>query len=198
MEAALRNNPNVAVRIGGSNNLTRSPPTSSENITQSQPDSPSEEIQSTSKEEENKCKRTMAFFIKSRLWLQIVGKKIQVGFNEKGQAIEEGSVDLSTFLGSLGREMVPITVHDWRGFDIRKLDRVWEIIKEKRKRFKEMRKKQVLPYTSSRKGYARLENDMFLAAAYMVTRVPRPSSLSASWDSPPTRKNKKIRFALNE
>ncbi|KAF6163824.1 hypothetical protein GIB67_016164 [Kingdonia uniflora] len=31
---------------------------------------------------------------------------------------------------------------------------------EKRKRFKEMRKKQVLPYTSSRKGYARLENDM--------------------------------------
>ncbi|KAF6154935.1 hypothetical protein GIB67_018372, partial [Kingdonia uniflora] len=48
-----------------------------------------------------------------------------------GQAIEEGSVDLSTFLGSLGREMVPITVDDWRGFDKKKLNRIWEIIKQK-------------------------------------------------------------------
>ncbi|KAF6163821.1 hypothetical protein GIB67_016161 [Kingdonia uniflora] len=45
------------------------------------------------------------------------GKKIQVGFNERGQAIEEGSVDLSTFLGPLRRGMVPITVDDWRGFN---------------------------------------------------------------------------------
>ncbi|KAF6150288.1 hypothetical protein GIB67_033987 [Kingdonia uniflora] len=102
MKAALRNNPNVAVRIGGSNNLTRSPPTGSENITMSQPDSPSEDIQSTSKEEEN-----------------------------KGQAIEERLVDMSTFLGSLGCKMVPITIDDWRGFDKKKLDRIWEIIKQK-------------------------------------------------------------------
>ncbi|KAF6157055.1 hypothetical protein GIB67_041516, partial [Kingdonia uniflora] len=54
-----------------------------------------------------------------------------IRFNERGQAIEEGSVDLSTFLGSLGREMVPIAVDNWRGFKKKKLDRIWEIIEQK-------------------------------------------------------------------
>ncbi|KAF6170983.1 hypothetical protein GIB67_014800 [Kingdonia uniflora] len=250
MEVALRNNPNVAVHIGGSNNLAQSPPTGCENITQSQPDSPSEEMQSISKEEENKCKRTRGP-IKCQTMAADSRKKIQVGFNERGQDIEEGSVDLSMFLGSLGREMVPITVGDWWGFDKIKLDRIWEIIKqkfvldehnkkyclqslgklwrsyksrlrakidtyklqeeveaakpkhfdsmhwktfakrkscmnftEKSKRFKEMRKKQVLPYTSSRKAYARLENDM-----KKKSRMPSSVSRVDVWAKEHTKKS---------
>ncbi|KAF6158708.1 hypothetical protein GIB67_040222 [Kingdonia uniflora] len=88
------------------------------------------------------------------------GEKTNVYFNERGQPIDQGSEKLPSYLGTIGRQMVPITYDDWRDVKGVRKDLIWEAIKAKSKKFKRMRSKQVLPYTASRKGYARVENDM--------------------------------------
>ncbi|KAJ0080215.1 hypothetical protein Patl1_23513 [Pistacia atlantica] len=43
-----------------------------------------------------------------------VDNQIEVKFKDKGQPIEEESIKLSSFLGPLGREIVPYTFSNWR------------------------------------------------------------------------------------
>lgn len=53
---------------------------------------------------------------------------IEVEFNGAGEAIGDGSIKLSSFLGPLVREVVPVTLTDWRqlGDDLK--DVLWESI----------------------------------------------------------------------
>ncbi|KAF6141394.1 hypothetical protein GIB67_021210 [Kingdonia uniflora] len=90
------------------------------------------------------------------------GEKTNVFFNERGQPIDQGSEKLSSYLGMIGPQMVPIKYDDWRDVKGVRKDLIWEAIKAKSKKFKRMRSKQVLPYTVSRKRYARVENDMVI------------------------------------
>ncbi|XP_031738367.1 uncharacterized protein LOC101217008 isoform X8 [Cucumis sativus] len=154
--------------------------------------------------------------------------KVDIIFNEFGQPIGEASIGLSSFLGPLVREVVPVTLNDWRKLSTRskevlwksvqlrynmkedwqrkyifqKMGRLWRagksrivsqiqststseelvkmkpsniksmhdwmnFVKEKKsamfkaksEKFKSMKKKQ-LPHTCSRKGYARLAEEM--------------------------------------
>lgn len=42
------------------------------------------------------------------------GSRIEIVYNDLGQPIGDGSVKLSSFLGALVREIVPVTLPDWR------------------------------------------------------------------------------------
>ncbi|KDO53980.1 hypothetical protein CISIN_1g023584mg [Citrus sinensis] len=64
------------------------------------------------------------------------GDKVEVIFNSKGQPIGEGSISLSSFLGSLVREHVPYTISDWRKLPLNLKEVLWECIKTLQKRYK--------------------------------------------------------------
>ncbi|KAF6173838.1 hypothetical protein GIB67_039789 [Kingdonia uniflora] len=163
----------------------------------------------------------------------------------------EGSEKLSSYLGIVGRDMVPIIYDDWRLVPLERKYLIWEAIKQrftldeesrsycmgtvgrlqrsrkvrlrriidsyksnamimnkrpkeidlkewnffvkgksspvfkaKSKKFKNMRSKQVFPYTGSRRGYARLENDMAInvlrdtiSKLYDKKKSAKPSSI---------------------
>lgn len=54
--------------------------------------------------------------------------KIDVEFNTLGEHIGNGSVLLSSFLGILVREHVPVLLEDWRQLDEHTKDTMWEEI----------------------------------------------------------------------
>ena len=58
----------------------------------------------------------------------IPDEKPEVKFNERGQAIGANSKHLSSYIGTLAREMVPFTISTWRniGDDLR--DDLWTCI----------------------------------------------------------------------
>ena len=60
---------------------------------------------------------------------------IAVNFNSNGQAIGEGSVSLSSFLGPLVREIVPYTISDWRKVPEKMKDILWATIQVKVRNF---------------------------------------------------------------
>ena len=53
---------------------------------------------------------------------------ITVKFNSNGQAIGEGSISLSSFLGPLMRDIVPYTIFDWRKVPEKMKDILWATI----------------------------------------------------------------------
>lgn len=53
-------------------------------------------------------------------------EKVEVQFNSFGEPVGKGSVTLSSFLGPLVREYVPVLVDDWRHVDERAKDTMWE------------------------------------------------------------------------
>ena len=54
---------------------------------------------------------------------------IPVSFNAMGQPIGRGSVSLSSFLGPLVREIVPVTLLDWRKLQPRMKEVLWKAIR---------------------------------------------------------------------
>lgn len=54
--------------------------------------------------------------------------KIEVKFNENGQPIEEGFATLSSFLGSIVREIVPYTISDWRKVPLKMKNILWNCV----------------------------------------------------------------------
>lgn len=56
-------------------------------------------------------------------------EKVEVTFTDFGDHVGPGSVTLSSFLGPLVREYVPVTLPDWRKLDAVTRDTVWEQIK---------------------------------------------------------------------
>ncbi|KAG7556924.1 hypothetical protein ISN44_As11g029270 [Arabidopsis suecica] len=54
--------------------------------------------------------------------------KVEVEFNALGEHVGKGSVTLSSFLGPLAREHVPVLLDDWRQLDQRTKDVMWEEI----------------------------------------------------------------------
>jgi len=55
--------------------------------------------------------------------------KVDVEFTALGEPVGKGSVTLSSFLGPLVREHVPVLLDDWRKLDDQTKDRLWEEIK---------------------------------------------------------------------
>ncbi|XP_010456971.1 PREDICTED: uncharacterized protein LOC104738503 [Camelina sativa] len=54
--------------------------------------------------------------------------KVDVEFNSLGDHVGKGSVTLSSFLGALVREHVPVLIEDWRLLDEKTKDTMWEEI----------------------------------------------------------------------
>ena len=86
-----------------------------------------EEFQVNSTEHVTQNKRKRGPTKLKRIALQPDGR-ITVRFNAKGQAIGEGSVSLSSFIGPLVRELVPYTVADWRKVPKSMKDILWSTI----------------------------------------------------------------------
>ncbi|KAL9422695.1 hypothetical protein AB3S75_034887 [Citrus x aurantiifolia] len=70
--------------------------------------------------------------------------KIEVKFNENGQPIEEGSTTLSSFLGSLVREIVPYTISDWRKVPLKMKNILWNCVQLRYKLDNEWQKAYIL------------------------------------------------------
>lgn len=54
--------------------------------------------------------------------------KVDVEFNSIGEHVGSGSVTLSSFLGPLLREHVPVLLDDWRHLEEKTKDALWEEI----------------------------------------------------------------------
>ncbi|KAA0060463.1 uncharacterized protein E5676_scaffold119G00500 [Cucumis melo var. makuwa] len=54
--------------------------------------------------------------------------KVGITFDQFGQPIEEDSIGLSSFLGPLVREVVPVTLSDWRKLSTRSKEILWTSI----------------------------------------------------------------------
>ena len=65
---------------------------------------------------------------KKRIVAENPNEKIMVTFNDFGDHIGPGSVTLSSFLGPLVREHVPVTLADWRNLDAATKATMWEEI----------------------------------------------------------------------
>ena len=56
------------------------------------------------------------------------GSRLEVKFNENGQPIGDESVKLSSFLGPLVREIIPVTIPDWRKVPLGMMEVLWKTI----------------------------------------------------------------------
>ncbi|KAM1589061.1 hypothetical protein ACFX14_028010 [Malus domestica] len=60
------------------------------------------------------------------------GQRIEIEWNENGQFIGDGSIDLSSYMGSLVREVVPITFDTWKDVPKKTRDILWQAIKKRK------------------------------------------------------------------
>uniref|UniRef100_A0A2N9I3B2 DUF8039 domain-containing protein n=1 Tax=Fagus sylvatica TaxID=28930 RepID=A0A2N9I3B2_FAGSY len=99
--------------------------------------------------------------------------RLELRHNGRGQVVGTNSDKFSTHLGCLVREHVPVVIKNWTKVDSRTRDDLWTLVQVKSDKFSAMRKKQQLLHTMSRKGYARLENEMISVSEtpLAVTRV---------------------------
>ncbi|WVY96716.1 hypothetical protein V8G54_028867 [Vigna mungo] len=89
------------------------------------------------------------------------GKKLEVSWNAKGEPIEPGGAKFISYLGSIVRANVPITYDDWKDSSLDAYKEIiWNDIQEKSIQNKERALSSKYPYRGSRKGYARIEQDM--------------------------------------
>ncbi|RXI06502.1 hypothetical protein DVH24_025638 [Malus domestica] len=75
------------------------------------------------------------------------GQRIEIEWNENGQFIGDGSIDLSSYMGSLVREVVPITFDTWKDVPKKTKD---ILIKDKSETFREMKSKQLRTHVVAR------------------------------------------------
>ena len=54
--------------------------------------------------------------------------RVEVEFNENAELIDQGSIHLSSFLGPLVREHVPVTLSTWRHLDAGLKAILWDCI----------------------------------------------------------------------
>ena len=59
----------------------------------------------------------------------IDGKRIEVIFNEYGQPVGRNSNRLSSFIGCLVRQMVPLTLDSWHRMKSELRERLWTYVK---------------------------------------------------------------------
>lgn len=86
---------------------------------------PSEEVQTQQSEEKNRKTRGPT---KMRKVAKHLDDKVSVEFTALGEHVGIGSVKLSSFLGALVREHVPLILDDWRHLDDLTRDALWEEI----------------------------------------------------------------------
>lgn len=55
--------------------------------------------------------------------------RVKVQFNERGHWIKDKSAEFASFLGALVREVVPVTLSNWKGVSNMTIDDMWTFIK---------------------------------------------------------------------
>ncbi|KAJ0074957.1 hypothetical protein Patl1_33825 [Pistacia atlantica] len=70
--------------------------------------------------------------------------RIEIKFNDKGQPIDKESIKLSSFLGPLGREIVPFTIPNWRKLPSDMREKLWKCVQARYKLDQEWQKHYVL------------------------------------------------------
>ena len=58
----------------------------------------------------------------------MVQSRIKITFNERGQPVAENSSKLSSYLGVIAREHIPIVIDDWRKVDEEIKQQLWELV----------------------------------------------------------------------
>ena len=56
------------------------------------------------------------------------GKKLVVEYNDKGKLMGEASMELTSYLGFLGRTMVPMVYEDWRQVPDELKENLWDCV----------------------------------------------------------------------
>ncbi|XP_062101522.1 uncharacterized protein LOC133807298 [Humulus lupulus] len=145
-EAPIKANPNPAISTRKSHHLQSLEVENLENITTGDHNlvmdkEVPKEVATPAKESTQKNTRgptkmkTLAVDIDSRL---------EVKFNSTGQPIGETSVTLSSFLGPLVREIVPITIPDWRKVTKELKDILWNYVQARYKVDEDWQKRYII------------------------------------------------------
>ncbi|KAL5832876.1 hypothetical protein ACOSQ3_016550 [Xanthoceras sorbifolium] len=87
-------------------------------------------------------------------------KEVGVTFNELGQPLGDCSIALSTCIGTITTQMIPITYSSWPEVPDVVKNSVWETMKIISSKYSDLAKKNKAPHTTSRKGLARLREDL--------------------------------------
>ena len=84
------------------------------------------------KEEKQKItspKRFRGPTIKFEIAKKSSGVKIDIQYNDDGEGVDEGYVQLVSYLGVLARTMVPVYHIDWRVVLVELKEKLWDCIK---------------------------------------------------------------------
>ncbi|KAF6167570.1 hypothetical protein GIB67_031153, partial [Kingdonia uniflora] len=108
---AIRNTSNGGIRIRDSNNLEPNQFEPSQEPSQENFQESFKEMSNPSLEQNKKSKKMRGS--KKCMILGKDGTKIDANFNERGQPVEVGSEKLSSYLGTLGRDMTPVIYDNW-------------------------------------------------------------------------------------
>ncbi|KAK3229269.1 hypothetical protein Dsin_001150 [Dipteronia sinensis] len=87
-------------------------------------------------------------------------KESGIPINDLGQPHGESSKLLSTSCGLIVSQLIPITYDSWPKVPEIMKNSVWETIKEISRKYGELAKKNQTPHTTSRKGFARLREEL--------------------------------------
>ncbi|KAL5551150.1 hypothetical protein UlMin_001326 [Ulmus minor] len=61
----------------------------------------------------------------------MVQSRIKITFNERGQPVAENSSKLSSYLGVIAREHIPIVIDNWRKVDEEIKQQLWELVQQR-------------------------------------------------------------------
>ncbi|CAN6695440.1 unnamed protein product [Malus baccata var. baccata] len=95
------------------------------------------------------------------------GDRLEVGYNSKGQPCGLAGAKLASFIGVMARTTVPITIPTWKEVESSYKKKIWDMVQKIHEEQSRRRAKHKYPHRLSRKGYARLEEQ--IKSAYGIT-----------------------------
>ncbi|TXG54041.1 hypothetical protein EZV62_019297 [Acer yangbiense] len=98
-------------------------------------------------------------------------KESGIEFNNLGQPIGKPSVPLSTSYGTVATQLIPVTYESWPEVPEILKNSVWETTKVISRRYTALVKKNDCPHTTSRKGLARLREELKEIKAIQTNQV---------------------------
>ncbi|KAK1568692.1 hypothetical protein Q3G72_027604 [Acer saccharum] len=107
---------------------------------------------------------------------KLKGKEpVEVDLNVHSQIVDGSSITLSSYIGTVAREHVPVTLQSWKQLDDQTKDMLWSSLLSRSKRFRDIRLGQQIRHTIGRRGYARLQEIMvrfcFLNIYILILKV---------------------------
>ncbi|RXI07979.1 hypothetical protein DVH24_014545 [Malus domestica] len=95
------------------------------------------------------------------------GDQLEVGYNSKGQPCGLAGAKLASFIGVMARNTVPITIPTWKEVESSYKKKIWDMVQKIHEEQSRRQAKHKYPHRLSRKGYARLEEQ--IKSAYGIT-----------------------------